>query len=428
MRLNFPFQHCDDLLDGRGARRALLVATICVCCLTLLMGLPAEGAEPPPLAANVNLRADAADPAFARNGWERRITTDVTSGSADAASPAVYRRVISQLQAGGAPLIGTYFQGGDAWLTREAETRWPQRALYADELPADAFCGPSGYPQRLLIDWTQESVRKAWAERAAWHIGQRTGCNAAMIDGVSLPWAEKLHSNATGRDVAWSDRIDALDQLALALPDMKILANVAGAIGAWSDAELDLLCSSHIAGILVEQPLRWRDGGGVQKTVAQVRRLTDCGKTVILIAVADVSGLSSADVETAQRDEEQFVAALAMLCRRDPDSPVYATARFFKPAADWERWPVDLGPPRGEVQRSTSVAYRPYGGSTVSDYVTREFANGMLRLDPAAARGVGRTSGAALLTKKVAALPTTQPARTTTIAPRIGGTAERLVK
>lgn len=375
-----------------------------------------------PLAVNLNLSADALHPSYAERGWRQRtVSTDVLAGTGELATPAAYRRTIAALRQSGAEIIGTYFQGGDCWAEAASEQGYPPRALSAAELvepdQPSPFIGPSSFPGRVEIDFSQELVRQRWAERTAWHVGQRSGCNAVYIDGLALPWAGPQYSVASGRTVSWGERLDALQRLAGQLPDMLIIANVAGAIGGWSEAELQAFCDSRCAGLSIEQPLRWRDAAGLRRSAAQIRRLAECGKRVILIPTPGPGEDAAA--------EEQLLAALALLSRPAADSPVQVAATFWKPEAEWEQWPARLGPPRGEPYERTFAAYSPLAGLRVTTAFWRDFAGGSLALNPTSPRSSGRLSGTAKVSWQAPAT-LTPPAAGAATNRTIGDTAERM--
>lgn len=355
--------------------------------LTLLSGV-AFAADPLPLGANVNLSPDALAPAHAAKGWRTRPTTDVVG---DAAHPGAWRATVSELRSFGVLEIGTYYQiahAGDP-----SDQRYPARGalLGAVTVPSPVM-EASG---RSYWDHTRPEVRAAWADAAARDVAQRLA-TIVYLDGAFLgwTWGTAPKSAITQRSVSWADQLDAARLLHERLSPaphavtMDVWLNVAGGIGGWTAEELRALSQSVVAGISLEQPMRWRDGDMPLMSLAQTRDLLAAGKQIVYIPVTTLpAGVSAADAETLRAAEERFIAAWSLLVRRTGSDPLYVSPRWFKSPPEWETWPQRLGPPVGEYRLAFTFLPTPGGIRGARAWYRRDFERGTVLVDPHARRG-----------------------------------------
>lgn len=387
MRDNY---RCEDYIPGISWRWTVLYCVF-IAALLAVVGLVvhrAEAADPLPLGANVNLSPDVLAPAHAAKGWRTRLTTDVVG---DVAHPGAWRATVSALLSFGARGVGTYYQiahAGDA-----ADQRYPARGalLGAVTLPSPVM----DVNGRSYWDHTRPEVRAAWADAAARDVAQR-GASIVYLDGAFLgwTWGAAPKSAITERSVSWADQLDAARLLHERLSPaphpitMDVWLNVAGGIGGWTAEELRALSQSVVAGITLEQPMRWREGDMPLMSLVQTRELLAAGKQIVYIPVTTLpAGVSAADAETLRSTEERFIAAWSLLVRRTETDPLYVSPRWFKAAPEWESWPQRLGPPIGEYRLAFTMLGTPGGPRVIRAWYRRDFERGTVLVDPHAKRG-----------------------------------------
>ncbi len=179
-----------------------------------------------------------------------------------------------------------------------------------------------------------------------------------------------VHPSALPGWIPWKHTCALLSEIRSAINrrGALLVANIAVASWAMSDADVDLL-TSVVDGMAFEMPFHAfarQSPDRIERQIEVYRRWLDRGKIVVMIPV------TSSDEEQAANDlEVRFVAAFAMVVRR-PGDRLFVAWPFWKANPDWNQWPADFGPPLADYQLDRK-----------SLELTRSFSKGLLRVDVA---------------------------------------------